>query len=151
MARVLAEYRQRWQVREVALIGYSFGADVMPFIYQRLPEEQRQSVRFVSLLGLAGKADFHIRVGGWLGIGSSDGRSTLEAMAHVPAARVQCVYGREDVESACPQLAASGASVLETAGGHHFDGDHARLTERIIEAWDRTPPLPASGGGTAAR
>jgi len=151
VARVLAEYRQRWQVREVALIGYSFGADVMPFIYQRLPEEQRQSVRFVSLLGLAGKADFHIRVGGWLGIGSSDGRSTLEAMAHVPAARVQCVYGREDVESACPQLAASGASVLETAGGHHFDGDHARLTERIIEAWDRTPPLPASGGGTAAR
>ena len=93
VARVLAEYRQRWQVREVALIGYSFGADVMPFIYQRLPEEQRQSVRFVSLLGLAGKADFHIRVGGWLGIGSSDGRSTLEAMAHVPAARVQCVYG----------------------------------------------------------
>ncbi len=67
--RVIASYRERWHIQHVALVGYSFGADVLPFAYPELSPEQRASVQFVSLLGLGHKADFKCAsVAGWAGI-----------------------------------------------------------------------------------
>ena len=37
LGRVMQTYGARWHTSHVALIGYSFGADVMPFAYNRLP------------------------------------------------------------------------------------------------------------------
>ena len=57
----------RWYASEVALIGCSFGADVMPFVYNRLPHRSRLRVALIALLGFSRTADFQITLTGWLG------------------------------------------------------------------------------------
>ena len=145
IARVLQVYGTRWHSRHIALIGYSFGADVMPFIYNRLPDALRAKVSLVSLLGFAPTADFQIRVTGWLGLPASDkALPVLPETASMPTALLQCFYGKEEEDSACPALAKRGVTVVQTGGGHHFGGDYDDLAQTILTRW--RAQIAASGG-----
>ena len=136
LARVLRDYGERWHAKHFALIGYSFGADVMPFAYNRLPPDLRARVSMMALLGFAPAADFEIRVGGWLGLPpSTDALPVKAEIARVPPAMVQCFYGADEDDTACPTLNGTGATVIRTGGAHHFDGDYSRLAEIILQRW----------------
>jgi phosphatidylglycerol lysyltransferase len=141
MARVMRTYMARWHAKRVALIGYSFGADVMPFVYNRLPPHLRDRVDQVSLLGFASAADFEVRVTGWLGLPpSAAALPVLPEIARLPPALVQCFYGEHEADTVCPQLAASGVSVIRTEGSHHFGGDYEQLAHTILDGWRRRIP-----------
>jgi type IV secretory pathway VirJ component len=75
LSAVIDVYVSRWRVSRVALVGYSFGADVLPFAYDRLSLQAKKRVVLLSLLGFATAADFEIRVAGWLG--ESPGKDAL--------------------------------------------------------------------------
>ncbi len=133
LAAVMRSYGARWHARQIALVGYSFGADVLPFAFNRLPHELRTQVTLMSLLGFAKAADFEIRLTGWLGAPpSAAALPVAPEMARTPPALVQCFYGAEEDDTACPDLAGTGAEVIRTTGGHHFDGDYAALARRIV-------------------
>jgi type IV secretory pathway VirJ component len=72
VAGVMSTYRQRWHASKILLIGYSLGADVLPFAYNRLPEAQRQHVMRIALLAVETKADCQVTVDGWLQLRPSD-------------------------------------------------------------------------------
>ncbi len=138
LARVINTYASRWHAKHIALVGYSFGADVMPFAYNRLPEAVRAKVSYMSLLGFAPDADFQIRVVGWLGMPASDKALKVQPeLAKVPPSIVQCVYGADEKDTLCPALANTGIDLVKTNGSHHFDGDYSALAAKIIEGWKR--------------
>lgn len=132
LERISATFRHRFHAKRVVLIGYSFGADVLPATWRALPPAERDRIVQLSLLGLSPSADFEFHVGGWLGL-SEGSRPVGADVATLDLARVQCFYGREEEDSFCrdPQLAA--AERIETRGGHHFDGDYAALAQRILD------------------
>ncbi|MCE4509582.1 virulence factor family protein, partial [Xanthomonas hortorum] len=133
--RVIATYRQRWHIQHVALVGYSFGADVLPFAYPELSPQQRASVQFVSLLGLGHQADFKVRVGGWLGWHNDAERDVEPAIQSLDAHRLQCIYGDQEKDTLCPELRARGVEVVARPGGHHFDHDPAVLAGVLLQGW----------------
>jgi type IV secretory pathway VirJ component len=138
LARVIRTYSARWHVKHVALVGYSFGADVMPFAYNRLPDALRAKVSYMSLLGFAPDADFQIRVTGWLGMPASDKALAVRPeLAKVPPAIVQCVYGADEKDTLCPALVNTGIDIVKTNGSHHFDGNYGALAAKIIEGWEK--------------
>jgi type IV secretory pathway VirJ component len=140
LAAVLQTYIARWKPGKIALVGYSFGADVMPFLYDRLPPALRDKVVLVSLLGLESKADWEITVNGWLGKPPSDAATPIApAVAKMPGSLIQCFYGEEEQDSACPQLASPGMDLIKTAGGHHFGHDYAAIVDRILAGLARHP------------
>lgn len=67
LARIMRRYTGTWSTPKVVLIGYSFGAGVLPFAYNRLPADIRAEVVQISLLGLEPRAAFEFKVAGWLG------------------------------------------------------------------------------------
>ncbi|WP_109479592.1 AcvB/VirJ family lysyl-phosphatidylglycerol hydrolase [Paraburkholderia sp. C35] len=135
LARVLQTYSKRWHADHVALIGYSFGADVMPFAYNRLPDAVRAKVSLISLLGFAPSADFQIRVTGWLGMPASDKALQVKPeFARLPPKLVQCFYGEHEEDTLCPTLTNTGVEVIRTSGDHHFGHDYAALEKRILNA-----------------
>lgn len=67
LSAVINAYAARWHATKVALIGYSFGADVLPIVYGQLAPEVRARVVQMSLLAPGRAADFEISMAGWLG------------------------------------------------------------------------------------
>ncbi|CAN7383605.1 virulence factor family protein [Agrobacterium tumefaciens] len=134
LGRIIDTYRKQWKVRNVVLIGYSFGADIIPATYNLLPERAKSHVVQLSLLGLSTEVDFEISVQGWLGVaGEGKGGKTVEDIAKIDPKLVQCVYGTEEEdEDPCPGLKAKGVETIAIEGGHHFDEDYEALAKRIV-------------------
>ncbi|WP_018183836.1 virulence factor family protein [Kaistia granuli] len=148
LARIIEAYVERWSVDHVILIGYSFGADVLPNAYNRLPTEVKDTVAELSLLGLSEAVDYEISVGEFLGTSSSEGE-TLPDLKQIKPALVQCVYGEDEEDSACPKLEGTGVEMIKTTGGHHFDGDYDALAARILDGFKRR--VAGQGHPQAAR
>lgn len=142
LARIIEAYTERWGVDHVVLIGYSFGADVLPAAYNRLPADTKDMVAQLSLLGLSEAVDYEISVGEFLGTSSSEGE-TLPDLKQIKPALVQCVYGEEEDDSACPKVEGTGVEMIKTTGGHHFDGDYDALAAKILDGIKRRVPAGA--------
>lgn len=133
LSELMREYREKWHAKRFVLIGYSFGADVMPALYNRLPDSDKQQVDAVLLLALARSGAFEIHVDGWLGKDASEAATGPE-LVKLPAEKVLCVYGTEEApESGCTQPQATGEN-LQLPGGHHYDKDYPALAQRLIAA-----------------
>ncbi len=130
--RVIRYYAARWGRSEVLLVGYSQGADVLPFALNRLPPATRASVRLTALLGPGQKASFEFHLTNWIGP-SGDLPIAPEALK-LKAASTLCIYGQEEKDSLCPELAPDHARAMPLAGGHHFGGEYSVLAARILEA-----------------
>ncbi|MBI1220129.1 MAG: hypothetical protein GC186_16450 [Rhodobacteraceae bacterium] len=152
LATLIRKYRASWSVNNVILIGYSFGADVLPATYLELPQVERNHVRLVSLLGLASNADWQITVSGWLGSHGSDATPTLPAAARMPGSIIQCVNGLEVDNAACAALEKLGASIFITRGGHHFGGEYRKVERAILAAYaERINQAPLAAPQTIDR
>ncbi|MCA1403237.1 virulence factor family protein [Ensifer sp. IC3342] len=136
LARIITYYQKRWNVRNVLLIGYSFGADILPRTYNLLPPADRARVRQLTLMALSHHADYKISVLGWLGA-EGEGGDPVDDIKAIDPSLVQCIYGTEEDDDACPGLKSSGVDVVAIEGGHHFDEDYPALTRRVLDALDR--------------
>jgi type IV secretory pathway VirJ component len=138
LSAVITTYSAKWHADKVALIGFSFGADVLPFAYDRLRPAVKQHIAMMSLLSLGPAADWEIRVVGWLGAPPSAEATPIEPeIQGVPGAMIQCFYGDQDRESYCPALEKRGAEVIEKKGIHHFDGNYIYMAQQILAAFKR--------------
>jgi phosphatidylglycerol lysyltransferase len=130
---VIEAYTSRWGISKVALIGYSFGAGILPFAYERLTQEAKQWVVQISLLGFASTTDFEISIAGWLGAAASkDAAPTIPALASIDPRMIQCFYGGDESDSVCPQLGGNEAEIIRVGSGHHFGGDYDALARDIL-------------------
>ncbi len=137
LATIIHTYEKRWKVKHVLLIGYSFGADILPAAYNGLPDKLKSRVAQVSLLALSHEADYEVSVSGWLGTGGSGGADPLTDVAKIDPALVQCMYGTDEDDDACKDLVGGPVETIGIKGGHHFDGDYPALAKRILDGLDK--------------
>lgn len=132
--RILRLYRKRWQKKQLILIGYSFGGDVMPFLINRLPDDIRPDVSLTVLLSPGRYANWEVRVGDWMtDTPHKDATPTVPEALRMKDIRMLCIYGKEEEEeSLCPVLPAAMTETISKPGGHHFDGDYQALTADIL-------------------
>ena len=69
----------------------------------------------------------------------------LPEIAKLDPALVQCFYGADEEDTACTAPEFDRAERIETAGGHHFDGDYAALAEKIMAGAKRRLDRSRSG------
>lgn len=129
--RILAFYSQHWNRKRAVLIGYSQGANVLPFAVNRLAAPSRETVAQTVLMGLEEKAAWEFHVANWIGTGSDAVPITPEAI-QLKAATTLCLYGVEEKGSLCPKLPKDSVTAHQLPGGHHFDGNYANLAELIL-------------------
>lgn len=132
LERVVRHYLHTWQKQRILLIGYSRGADVLPFMASRLPDDLRNRIGLIALLGPARNIAFSFRISDWLGRPRPDAVPTLPEIARLAGLKVLCVYGSEEPDSVCPSLPAGLAILEKLPGGHHFGGDYQAVAEKIL-------------------
>jgi type IV secretory pathway VirJ component len=136
LERVLRHYMQVWNKQRVVLVGYSQGADTMPFMLNRLPEKTRAAVDLTSLLGLSDSAYFEFHVSHWLG-NPSGGLPVAPELAQLSPGPLVCLYGSDEKDSFCRSPTLPRSKVIELPGGHHYSGGYAAVAAKIIERLPR--------------
>jgi type IV secretory pathway VirJ component len=135
VARLLRWYLRAWHRDSVVLLGYSRGADLVPFVANRLPADLASRVRLVAMFAPSTTASFEFHL---IDLLEDVQRPTdvpirpeIERLSGTP---LLCVYGEEEKRSLCPTLPPARAQVVARPGGHHFGGDRAALARLILTA-----------------
>lgn len=131
--RLIQTYSARWSKSKVLLLGYSQGADVLPFALNRLPKESLQKIALAAPMALGVNAAFEFHLTNWVG-GSGDMPIAPE-LERLPDIPLICIYGADQgKETTCPQLDGKRFQTKSLPGGHHFNGDYRTLAATILEA-----------------
>lgn len=139
LERALRHYLDAWKKNRVVLIGYSFGANVLPAVVNRLPQELRDRIDLMALLGLSDYASFEFNLTDWI----SDKPDAADQPVRPEIEKLKtlkrlCIHGADETDALCPKLADLGVMVEKMPGDHHFDEDYSGVARRIL---GQLPPL----------
>jgi type IV secretory pathway VirJ component len=109
--------------QQIVLIGYSFGADVVPFILNRLPKNIHNKVIVSFLMASSGSTDFEIH---WSDILGGNSKRNMDVVPEINK-----LNGDHELDINKITLNKYAREVLP--GGHHFDGDTDEITKVIIK------------------
>ncbi len=116
----------------VVLLGYSFGANTIPFSWPYLPQQLQDRISLVGLIGTEETTPFQVSVGAWLGMGGDN--EVAPAVAKLPLNKVLCVYGSEEDDTACTDPSLAAVEKIELNGDHHYDEKYDMLASKLMQA-----------------
>jgi type IV secretory pathway VirJ component len=125
LRRVLDHYLRQWHLERVIVVGYSRGADLLPFMVSRLPPDLRRRLALVAMIGLSDQASFQYRPTDIFadGLRFTD-RPVEPEVKKLRGLRMVCISGERENDSLCPRLDSSLIRIASHAGGH-------RVTQRV--------------------
>ena len=129
---IVEKYLTTWKKERVLFVGYSRGADVLPFMINRLPAELRSKTRLIALLGPSPKVEFEFHVGDWMRSSSKNGFAVKPEVDKLSSHNIVCLFGEDDKDSLCPVIFGPRISTVMLKGAHHFDGGYDKLAHIIL-------------------
>lgn len=135
LARIIQWFVDKTGHHRVLLVGYSRGADVLPFMVNRLPPELKALVDLTVLIGPEPTIAFQFHVTDWIPFLVPEGLPVLPEALKLGDLQVLCIYGMEESDSICPKLHSKSVTLAPFPGGHHFKGAYDRIGERVLEQW----------------
>ena len=133
--RLLEHYLQAWHKNKVILIGYSHGADIVPFMASRLPRDLKSRVVLVAMLGLSSSANFEFHFIDIVADISREGDlPTLPEVEKLRGIPLLCVKGEGERHSFCDSLPPSLAQEEIHPGGHRIVGSRGRAAAEMVLA-----------------
>lgn len=135
LARILGHYFDAWSRTKAVLIGYSLGADVLPFMMNRLPGNLQARVVAVVLMSPSAAAEFEFHLMDWFGRApSKEALPTVPEIQKIrPEAGLLCVYGEGDKHQICSQLDPRRVRSVAIPGGHKVRGRYGPVAEAILD------------------
>jgi type IV secretory pathway VirJ component len=131
LARIITYYTTTWRKPRVLVVGYSFGADVAPFLVNRLPDALRSQVESVVLLAPSDTATFEFHLADWVGGGADPRYPTVPEISGV-SAPVTCLFPADEADSPCQRVKSSTIRSVRLGEGHHFGGEYDRVVDSIL-------------------
>lgn len=148
---LITKYTAQWHKQKVWLIGFSFGADVLPTIINKLSPANRARVVQMVLLSPSQDVNFEVELEGyimvrenWFKTHLKEIMQSINPVPHYPALPpiaaldnkppLICYYGHDDGDdTVCddPKLP-KWVKVYEMPGDHHFNYDYDDLATRMI-------------------
>lgn len=138
IARVLRTALARYHADSIVLVGYSRGADLAPFVANRLPSDLRATLGGVAMFGIARTANFEFHL---IDLVKDTERDSdvpiMPELLKLKGVPMVCVYGSEEKASACRDAPAGLLRAEERKGGHHFDGADDTLAPVVLQMLSR--------------
>lgn len=123
-------YMHAWKRSEVILVGYSFGADVLPAGYNSLPAAVKNYVQRLVLLSPSGVTDFELHLSYVISGGKA--KSILPALNVINGKTITIITGQDENDFPFGEMRVQYKTV-KLAGGHHYDGDEEKVAAYILK------------------
>jgi type IV secretory pathway VirJ component len=135
LENVLNYFTAQWNRRSFLLVGYSFGANVVPFVATRLKPVLKEKVRLVAMLSPDPRADFEIHIADMLDIGSDEGQydivEEVKKLNHTP---VLCIFGEEEEGSGEESFRLLHVRLADLPGSHHYKDNFPLIVESVLQS-----------------
>ncbi|OCX66570.1 hypothetical protein BFP70_04955 [Thioclava sp. SK-1] len=138
ITRIDRTYAGQFEAPTVILIGFSLGANVMPFFAPSLPTSLQKRITGLVLLSPERQTGFEIVMGGWMGIVTGQHDVAQAIMTATDSFHIFCLYGTEDKNSVCPAVDQH-VTHQSYEGGHHLNADYDAVAAEILSDWAPTP------------
>ncbi|WP_428329510.1 AcvB/VirJ family lysyl-phosphatidylglycerol hydrolase [Mucilaginibacter sp.] len=129
IAALLNKYSTEWHKKKIIICGFSFGADVAPFIYRRLPDDLKSRVSLVQLISPSSFTDFEIHVMDLLGSGNAVRSMNIAAEVKLMDVPVICYYGEQEKEKSLSEIKTTGFKIIILNGDHHYAKSYPEIAK----------------------
>lgn len=130
----LEYYMLHLKKSKLIMMGYSFGADVIPFITNRLPDELKSKILLTVMCSADDNTDFEVTLSSMLDINGEGKYNVIEEVRKIKTGKKLCVFGKEeDAEELEKSFRLSGADILSVNGGHHYDDNIEVVVASILK------------------
>lgn len=109
--------------QQIIMIGYSFGADVMPFIVNRLDSTLSVKLKSVILLSPSGSTDFEIHWSDLLGGSRKRSSDVIAEINKMKVSRLVTVFGSNENDFPEVNIKTGHYYNYRLTGGHHYAGN----------------------------
>ncbi|MEO5890739.1 MAG: AcvB/VirJ family lysyl-phosphatidylglycerol hydrolase [Ferruginibacter sp.] len=133
VANLIRTYQKTWSRKKIILVGYSFGADVMPFVFNQLPADLSAGVININLLSPSPNTDFEVHLAVMFGAGFTGGESVVAAINKITAKPMTILFGKGEDDFPLTQLKIKNYTSIVLDGGHHYDGDENKVCNTILQ------------------
>lgn len=114
------------------LVGYSFGACIVPFIASRTPENLRQQMAGVYSISPDERGDFEIHISDMLSLGTVKGSYDVVAeMKKIKEKQPVCIFGSAEKSSVVKRFSDAGIKTVTLSGNHHYNNNYCALAETV--------------------
>ncbi|MEO9021995.1 MAG: AcvB/VirJ family lysyl-phosphatidylglycerol hydrolase [Ginsengibacter sp.] len=119
--------------KRIAFVGYSFGADVLPFVLNRLPKNFLDDVEVSFIMASSGSTDFETH---WLDMLGGNKKRSMDVVNEINKIfnqKIIIINGSDDNNLDLNRIDLKKYTLLVLPGGHHFDGDTKEIVGKIIK------------------
>ena len=132
MAEILDFYSKEWGKTQFIIMGYSQGAEVIPFIISRLPEQLKNKVSAAVMLSPETYTDFEIHITNMLGLGSRQNTyNVIEEIRKLQKINILSIYGDGERTPMPDLLKAASTKVAFIPGDHHYHANAALIVKTM--------------------
>jgi type IV secretory pathway VirJ component len=121
VARALSFYGKKWGRNKFLLIGYSVGAELVPFIVTRLPEAVKSATISAVLLSPDLYTDFEVHFTNMLGMGNHQNTyDVIKEIKSIQPLLTLCIFGDGEKSKVPELLAGTSVKIKAIPGDHHY-------------------------------
>jgi type IV secretory pathway VirJ component len=121
IVKVLNYYSKEWGRDRFVLIGYSLGAEIVPFIVNRLPGDMISKIVSTVLLSPAINTDFEIHISNMMGIGSRQNTyNVMDEIVKMQSVPTLIIFGEGEKSKIPGLLTGTSVKIRLIPGDHHY-------------------------------
>jgi type IV secretory pathway VirJ component len=132
---------KKYQRRKFIFAGYSFGSEVVPFLYNLMSDEWKEKVEFIVLISPSNNSDFEIHFLDQVGLNNKHWPyDVLREILRIDDKKIIVFWGQDEKKFEKKEFTKYNITVHHLRGGHrHFDVKpvideiNERIKERINE------------------
>jgi type IV secretory pathway VirJ component len=132
VSKVVIHFMQQWNKKSFILVGYSFGACVVPFVANRMSAPFKEMMKAVFAISPDERADFEIHISDMVSIeNSNDKYNVINEIKKAKPMPTYCFFGDEEDANTRIRFMQSNIKVVTLKGDHGYNGNSAALGNEV--------------------
>ncbi|TMI95948.1 MAG: virulence factor family protein [Bacteroidetes bacterium] len=119
--------------QQFILIGYSFGADITPFVVNLFPDSIKKKLVSVVLLSPSTSTDFETHVWDKLGLKKKRNMDVVAEVNKLGAIKTTIILGNDDDEFPIKSIKLKNYVHELLPGGHHYEGNTDEVATTMMK------------------
>lgn len=135
VASIARHYSALWHRDQVVIAGYSHGANLVPFVAERLPSDLAPRVVLYAMLGLGPGASFQFHFADlFRDIRRPTDLPVMPQLHKLRGRPMLCIYGADEGASSCRDADSALVTRHALPGDHHFNRAYRQIGAIIANA-----------------